>query len=532
MTIEFAYRGSRKDRPGKPRLKKAVAGVLTVALLGGAVSGGYLAGQTSTALADQPKDGLPTASAAGRVPQTVMAPTSFRELAKKVSPAVVNVATTIEAEGGMELSSDRQQVPGMPEGMPFQEFFKHFFEQGPGQQGPQFRGGPKREAHALGSGFITSSDGYVVTNNHVVDGASEISVTLTDQRKFEAKLIGTDPKTDLALLKIKADADLPYVNFGDSDEAQPGDWVVAVGNPFGLGGSVTAGIVSARGRNLQSGPYDDFIQIDAPINKGNSGGPTFNLNGEVVGINTAIYSPNGGSVGIGFAIPSNMAKSVIDQLRDNGKVERGWIGVQIQMVTPEIADSLGMDEPEGALVVNVTPDSPASEAGLQSGDVILRVGSEKVTDMQVLPRLVANLQSGTKVRFEILRNGGEKALALTIGKMPAEKQVASTDADGSMMSGTPALGMSLSVLSPTARQQMGIPADVTGVLVTGVKGDSAAAEAGIAPGDIVERVGSDTVATPEQVMSGIDKAKSSNKTSVLMMVNHGGNQRFVALPIG
>ena len=431
----------------------------------------------------------------------------------------------------MELmSGNGQEMPfqGFPEGSPFEQFFKHFFE-GPNGQMP-YQG--KREGHALGSGFIVSPDGYVVTNNHVVDKAKDISVTLPDQRKFEAELIGVDPKTDLALLKIDADDPLPYVAFGNSDQAQPGDWVVAIGNPFGLGGSVTVGVVSARGRDLHSGPYDDFIQIDAPINKGNSGGPTFNLDGEVVGINTAIYSPNGGSVGIGFAIPANMAKQVVDQLRDHGKVDRGWIGVQIQMVTPEIADSLGMDEPQGALVVNVTPDSPASKAGLQSGDVILRVGSEKITDMQVLPRLVADLQSGTEVRFEILRNGDEKALALTIGKMPTENQVASAADDGSSMSGAPTLGMSLSVLSPAAREQMGVPADVEGVLVTGVKGDSPAADAGIAPGDIVERVGSDKVATPEQVMSGVEKAKSSHKSSVLVMVNRGGNQRFVALPVG
>jgi len=533
MSVEFAYEGSRKDETGKPRFKKAVAGVLTVALLGGAVGGGYLAGQTTAALAGQPNDGLPAASAPGRAPQTVMAPTSFRELAAKVSPAVVNVATTIEQKAGMELSSgEGSPFPQFPENSPFGEFFKHFFEQMPqGRQGqnPQFRG-PQPKAHALGSGFIISPDGYIVTNNHVVDGASEISVTLTDQRKFDAELIGTDPKTDLALLKVKADRDLPYVSFGDSDEALPGDWVVAVGNPFGLGGSVTAGIVSARGRDLRSGPYDDFIQIDAPINKGNSGGPTFNLDGEVIGINTAIYSPNGGSVGIGFDIPANLAKPVIQQLRDHGSVKRGWLGVQIQMVTPEIAEGLGLDKPRGALVVTVTPDSPADQAGFKSGDVILKVGADEVTDMHELPRLVADIESGTDVRFQVLRDGDRQALNVEIGTMPKDQKVASAD-DGQGTSSETSLGMSLSVLTPAARQQLGIPDDVTGVLVTGVRGDSPAAENGIAPGDIVERIGQEPVTSPEQVAAGIKNAETGDKNSVLVMVNHGGTKRFVALPL-
>ena len=522
MSIDYAYRSKGEPGSRRLRLRKAVAGVLAVALIGGAVTGGYLLGETGPVQAKP----LPQGNLSAGVTRPALAPTSFRDVTAKVMPAVVNISTTVELSN-MQLMSGDQPVPGLPENSPFQEFFKHFFE------GPMGPGGPggKREGHALGSGFIISPDGYVVTNNHVVDKASEISVNLQDHRKFEAKLIGVDPKTDLALLKIKSDEPLPYVTFGDSDQSLPGDWVVAIGNPFGLGGSVTVGVVSARGRDLHSGPYDDFIQIDAPINKGNSGGPTFNLNGEVVGINTAIYSPNGGSVGIGFAIPANMAKPVIDQLRNNGSVKRGWIGVQIQMVTPEIADSLGMDKPKGALVVDVTPDSPAAKAGLKSGDVILRVGGDEITDMQVLPRLVANLQIGADVRFQILRDGSEKALALKIGKMPAERKVASLGDHEKTPSGELTLGMSLEELSPTVRQQVGIPDDVDGVLVTGVKGDSPAAEAGIAPGDIVVSIGSDTVKTPAQVSSGIEKAKKSDRSSVLARINRGGAQRFVALPL-
>lgn len=274
--------------------------------------------------------------------------------------------------------------------------------------------------HALGSGFIIDPDGYVVTNNHVIDGADEITVILEGGDRLEAKVVGRDAKTDLALLKIDADEPLPYVSFGDSDAARVGDWVVAVGNPFGLGGSVTAGIISARGRDIHAGPFDDFLQVDAPINRGNSGGPLFSTSGEVIGINTAIYSPNGGNVGIGFATPSSLARTVIAQLREKGSVERGWLGVTIQSVTDDIADSLGLDEAEGALVSKVLPDSPAASAGLQQGDVILALNGQRITRFKTLPRLVAEAKTGKPATVTVWRDGREKDVTVTIGRMPED----------------------------------------------------------------------------------------------------------------
>lgn len=506
----------------RPRWKKGVVAAATIALIGGGATAAYLTGPISSALASPPDAAAKMAPDVLAAP--LMAPGSFRNLAKEVTPAVVNIATTIKGAAAERMSdeSGNSPFPDLPPGSPFEQFFKHFMVPG----GPQ-SGGPRPEMHALGSGFIISADGYIVTNNHVVDGASDVSVTLPDQSKFDAKVIGTDPKTDLALLKVKADKPLPYVAWGNSDDAQTGDWVMAVGNPFGLGGTVTAGIVSARGRDLQEGPYDNFIQIDAPINKGNSGGPTFNMQGQVVGINSAIYSPNGGSVGIGFAIPANLAKPVIDQLREHGTVDRGWIGVQVQTVTPDIANGLGLDSAKGALVVTVSPDGPAAKAGLKSGDVILKVGAEDVSDMRVLPRIVAAKEKGSDVRFVIWRDGHEKALTVAIAPMPAEQKVAANDHGQS--SAEPTLGMSLAPLDPSVRQQMNIPHDVTGVLVTGVRGDSPAANAGINPGDIIEKVGNTMVKTPEQVAGDVRTAKAEKRNSVLMMVNHGGQKRFVAL---
>ncbi|HKO06722.1 MAG TPA: Do family serine endopeptidase, partial [Alphaproteobacteria bacterium] len=326
------------------------------------------------------------------------APTSFAPLVKEVAPAVVNVSTTQKVSGGPMMDLPFQDLP---EDSPFRQFFKHYFNgpgQGQGESHPMLQ-------HSLGSGFVIDPSGYVVTNNHVVGSATEINVKLSDGTTYNAKLVGRDERTDLALLKITADHALPAVAWGDSDKAQVGDWVMAVGNPFGLGGTVTAGIVSARGRDLHEGPYDSFIQTDAAINRGNSGGPMFNMDGQVIGINSAIYSPNGGSVGIGFAIPSALAKPVVEQLKEHGSVERGWLGVQIQEVTPDVAESLGLKAPAGALVAKVTKDSPSEAAGLRQGDVITRFNGKDIKELRDLTRSVADTRPGTNAPITIWRDG-------------------------------------------------------------------------------------------------------------------------------
>lgn len=508
-----------------PSWKKTATAVMVAALVGAGSTGLVLGWHPGTAKAGLPEAGA-SPSVAGPAPTTVMAPISFRDIAKKVTPAVVNVAVTMSPQASAaEMRS--QQMPAFPPGSPFGEFFKHFFNQNPQGNGQQ----PQQVIHALGSGFIISPDGYIVTNNHVVKDEIKVTVTLADHTKYTAKVVGTDPKTDLALLKINSDKPLPYVSFGNSNNAETGDWVMAVGNPFGLGGTVTVGIVSARGRDLQSGPYDDFLQIDAPINRGNSGGPTFNLKGQVIGINTAIYSPNGGSVGIGFAIPSNLAKPIIEQLRTTGKVERGWLGVQVQTVTPGLASSLGLKKAEGALVVTVTPDSPAKKAGFKSGDVILKVGSSVIPEMQVLPRIVAAKEQGSKVNIEVWRNGHEKTLSVVLGRTPTTTKTASAEHHNTPKEVQPTLGMSLSALTPDVRSQMGIPKDVSGVLVTGVRSESAAASAGINPGDIIEKVGHKAVTTPNEVDHDVKAAQRDDRSYALLSVNEGGNRRFVALPL-
>ncbi len=353
--------------------------------------------------------------------QAAEAPASFAALAEKVTPAVVNISTEREVAGSG--ATPRGLPFDFPEGSPFEEFFRRF----EGRRGQV----PERMATALGSGFIVDPSGYVVTNNHVVDSATNIEVTLTTGQSFPAKLLGADRKTDLALLKIDSPDPLPAVSFGNSDAVKVGDWVMAVGNPFGLGGTVTAGIVSAGGRDLHAGPFDDFLQIDASINQGNSGGPTFSMAGEVIGVNTAIASPNGGSVGIGFAIPSNMAKTVIAELRQHGAVERGWLGVQIQPVTPEIAAAVGLKEPKGAIVSQVLPDSPAAKAGLKQGDIILGFGGSAIGEMRDLPRLVAATDVGEDVNVDIWRDREEQSVSVEIAKLDDSDEVAAID-------GTPA----------------------------------------------------------------------------------------------
>ncbi len=463
------------------------------------------------------------------VAAAAQAPDSFADLAKKVSPAVVNIASIQEAR------NTGSGAPGMPfdfpEGSPFEKFFKQFGQQF-GENQPGQRRAPQR-ATGLGSGFIIDPSGYVVTNNHVVDHASEVTIRLEDESVYTAEVVGTDPQTDLALLKIDAGKPLPALQLGDSDTAEVGDWVVAVGNPFGLGGTVTAGIISARGRNIQAGPYDDFLQVDASINRGNSGGPLFDLDGNVVGVNTAIYSPNGGSVGIGFAIPSNMVKSVVAQLREKGSVERGWLGVQIQNVTPDLAEALGLDNAAGAIIADVTPGSPAETSGLKSGDVILGFAGEQIDDTRELARVVAQHPAETKADVEIWRDGSAETLAVVTGRQPAADRLAAASGseapDGSYHA--PALNAQLAALTPERRAQYGIDEAVQGVLVLDIK-EGSIFEQSLRSGDVIEKVGGSVVTEPQQVERQVEAAKEADKKAVLMLVNRNGQDLFLGLKLG
>ncbi len=462
---------------------------------------------------------------------------SFSPLVKKVLPAVVNISVTEKpdtaAADEQDMGGDQGDQQGMPSS-PFDEFLRKFFE----QQGQGFPGMPPRpsphaeQRMALGSGFIIDPAGYVVTNNHVVANADKVTVIFQDGTKHPAKVLGRDPKTDLALLKIDAKEPLPYVSWGDSNAAQVGDWVLAVGNPFGLGGTVSSGIISARGRDIHSGPYDDYLQLDAAINRGNSGGPTFNLNGQVVGINTAIYSPNGGSVGIGFAIPASLAKPVIEQLREHGKVERGWLGVQIQEVTPEIAKSLGLPKQEGALIADVTTGSPAAKAGLKQGDVILSFNGHEVAKVRDLPIVVAQTPVGEKAKVAVFRDGKTEDLSVAIGKMPENPQVAENERQGGQQSSddsATALGVKLSPLTSELRQRAGVPKSVKGVVVTGIEDSSPLAEIGIQPGDVIVQVNQQPVTTPHQAETKLKEAQSGANKNLLLLINRHGTNQYLAL---
>ncbi len=448
------------------------------------------------------------------------APDSFADLVEGLLPGVVNISTTqkVEARG--------PDLPQFPPGSPFEDFFKEFFE----RQKPEQR---QRKATSLGSGFIIDQSGYVVTNNHVIEDSEEIKVILHDGKEVEAELVGRDSKTDLALLKVDTDEPLTALKWGDSSKTRVGDWIVAIGNPFGLGGTVTAGIVSARARDINAGPYDDFIQTDASINRGNSGGPMFNLDGEIIGINTAIFSPSGGSIGIGFAIPSNMAKNVIRQLQEHGHTKRGWLGVRIQSVTDEIADSLGLGEPRGALVASVTEDSPAQAAGIEQGDVILTFDGKDVEEMRRLPRIVAETEIGRAVDVVVWRKGKKENLEVKVGELDEESaQEASVPADsGDQGESLESLGLSLSTVTDEYRRQFDIGEDVSGVLVTDVGAESPAGEKGIRPGDVILEVGQEPVAKPSEVAEKVDAAKKAGRKSVLLLLQRGNDLRFVAVRV-
>ncbi len=437
------------------------------------------------------------------------------DLVDRVMPAVVSVQVKYaNVASTAEMPQAGQGFPGLPE-----EFLKQFpqFRQGQPNQGqPQpFQGPQRRDGMSQGSGFIITADGYAVTNNHVVQGSEEVNVKFEDGTDYTATVVGTDPMTDLALIKIKADKAFKFVEFSEK-EPRVGDWVMAVGNPFGLGGSVTTGVISARGRDIGSGPYDDFLQIDASINRGNSGGPAFNLEGEVIGINTAIFSPSGGSVGIGFAIPASTAQSVIDSLKGGGSVTRGWLGVQIQPVTAEIQESLGLATSKGAIVADVTEDSPALKAGFKTGDTILKVDGKDIADARDLAKRVARIKPETSVPVMIVRDGKTMEVKVTIGTMPESQRMARAGGDSGNSSLT-GLGI-----------QVAPAEDGAGVKVTGVEPNSIAAEHGLKQGDVILEVAGEEVQGPADLRSAL---KSAGKKRVMMLVRSGDTQRFLTLPV-
>ncbi|MBL8660828.1 MAG: DegQ family serine endoprotease [Rhodospirillales bacterium] len=451
-------------------------------------------------------------------------PESFADLADALLPAVVNISTTQSLEGRPGI-----EMPNFPPGSPFEEFFKEFFERN--QPHPQ-----QRRATSLGSGFIVDPSGYVVTNNHVIQDADEITVILHDDTRLPAKLIGRDPKTDVAVLKVDSPITLPAVAFGDSDNLRVGDWVVAIGNPFGFGGTVTAGIISARNRDINSGPYDDFLQTDASINRGNSGGPMFNLDGQVIGVNTAIYSPSGGSIGIGFAIPSNIVRPIVRQLIDTGEVKRGWIGVRIQEVTPEIADTLGLEKPKGALVASVIDDGPAAAADIRAGDVIVEFSGRAVDEMRSLPRIVADTDVGQTVPVKVWRDGKEQTLDVKVAALDeGEAKMAEAEGSGDQRETESekieSLGFSVSSIDDAARERYDIAAGTNGVVVTAVDAAGAAAEKGLRVGDVIVELSQEEVTKPDDISSKIKAAQSAGRKTVLLLVEGQGGMRFIALRI-
>jgi len=494
-------------RPRRLALLASVAGLSMAVLAAGPVAN-YLPVWTASAHAAE---------------ATAQAPAGFADLVSKVKPAVISVRVKIDEDGGNAAVTQRDSDENSDQsGSPEQFFFKKF-------RGPNggFNGMPRQHQVITGegSGFFISPDGYAVTNNHVVDHAKSVQVTTDDGTIFTAKVVGTDPKTDLALIKVDGKKDFSYVKFADQTP-RIGDWVVAVGNPFGLGGTVTAGIVSARGRDIGAGPYDDYIQIDAPINKGNSGGPAFDMNGNVIGVNTAIFSPSGGSVGIGFDIPAATAKLVVNQLKDKGYITRGWLGVQVQPVTADIADSLGLKQARGALVDNPQADSPAAKAGIEAGDVITAVNGTDVKDSRDLARTISTMAPGTSVKLDVLHKGTSKTMTLALGEMPNDRQAnAGGEHSSKETAGTPRLGLSLAPASEVDG------AGDKGVVVTSVDPDGPAAEHGVKTGDVILNVGGKSVANVGDVRSALSDANSNGKHSVLLQVKTADATRFVAVPL-
>ena len=456
--------------------------------------------------------------------QAQQGPAGFADLISKVKPAVISVRVKID-QAASASDSDEPQMrgeEGMPsfKGTPFEKFFRQYGENGSGRAMPHHE-----MVTGVGSGFFISADGYAVTNNHVVDHASSVEVTTDDGKTYTAKVIGTDAKTDVALIKVEGKSDFTYVNF-ETDAPRVGDWVVAVGNPYGLGGTVTAGIISAEGRDIGSGPYDDYIQIDAPINKGNSGGPTFDTKGNVIGVNTAIYSPSGGSVGIGFDIPASTVKMVVAQLKDKGSVTRSWLGVQVQPVTSGIAESLGMKNASGALVDEAQPDTPAAKAGVQAGDVITAVNGTAIKDSRTLAREISGMAPGSTAKLDILRKGEQKTIDVTLATMPNQPEKQAKADDNGAMPGTPRLGLSVAPASEVAG------AGNKGVVITAVDPEGPAAEHGLKSGDVILDVGGKSVGNVSELRSALSEAKSGGKKNVLMRIKTADNTHFITVPIG
>ncbi|RVC70702.1 DegQ family serine endoprotease [Mesorhizobium sp. M00.F.Ca.ET.038.03.1.1] len=480
----------------------------------------------------QNNSGLSTVAATTQTPVAgITAPNgSFAPVIAVTKPAVVTITSIMKAQP--QAGDDGSPLGG---NVPFDQFFQQFF----GDQGmPMPRTPPQQQgqrAEALGSGFIVGADGTIVTNNHVIDGASSIKVTLDDGTELPAKLVGHDAKNDLAVLKIKADKPLPTVKWGDSSKLMTGDQVLAIGNPFGIGTTVTAGIVSARGRDLHSGPFDDFIQIDASINHGNSGGPLVDVNGNVIGINTAIYSPNGGSVGVGFAIPSDQAEKVVAKLMKGGDIEYGYLGVQIQPVTPDVASAIGLEHPGGALVSQVTDGSPAAKAGIKTGDVITGFGGQEIKDPKDLSRAVADVSPGVKETLDVWRKGKAMQISADVGRNAEDQKTASSGNEGSSPSAeqglrVPSLGLGLTDLTPDIRDQLNLAGNQRGAVVERVNPDKAASVAGIQPGDVIVGVDQTPVKTARQANQAIAEAGKSGRKSVLLLIDRGDAQIFVAVP--
>ena len=465
-------------------------------------------------------------------PALSAAPDSFAPIVEPLMPAIVNISTTQKVTQQVGPMAEFGNIPDTPQGRQLKQLFQQFAI-------PQGANGmpAEREVTSLGSGFVIDESGYVVTNNHVVGNADEIKVIFQDNTRLPATIVGRDDKTDLALLKVKSDKPLVALKFGDSDALRVGDWVVAIGNPFGLGGSVSAGIVSARGRNINAGPFDDFIQTDAAINRGNSGGPLLNTKGEVVGVNSAIFSPTGGNVGIGFAVPSTMAKSLIGQLREFGTIHRGWLGIKVGPVSDELANSLGMGRARGALVVEPTPGGPAAKGGLEAGDVVLKYDNKPIDEMRKLPRYVAETKSGKKVDMVYWRKGRENTTSVTIGTLPGETEGSGTTPAPTQKPGAKpepsrmVIGMSLVPLTKQLRTQLNIPATAKGMVVDAVEMTSEAAKRGIRPGDVIVEVNESAVDSVEAAQKALVAAKKSGKQFALIQLMRGTDTAFTTVEL-